>query len=322
MSLASVSISEIRDIPLFHTVKKQHAAAVANIALHIHYDPHTTILRAGSALKRIGIVQDGSLTRAFNVDTHILPIEHLHRNGLWGQRALIQPNARITETLRTEKHAAECIEIPIFQLLQLFEKFPELGATVAHALLKLQLAQKTHDDTILSCLYGINHILQSEGTPNDVCRASLQLTADTLGARFAFLAHFDTTTHRIQMIEHLQTPTLAGASYSLLADTLLATVYTTRTSLIIGTHTRERKFLPLPYFRPTMTIVPLIAHNEVIGALAITDSLRQGGFTTQDSELLNVIGGMLVPLLTSMKEQEITAQKAHLKRSYIGSWNA
>ncbi len=317
MVLAGVSISELRDIPLFHALKKQHLAALADIALRIKYDPRMIVLNAGTIPKRIGIIRRGSMTRLFSLDNHLIPIEHLHSGSLWGDDALIQPSARASAMLRTEQHGAESIEIPIFQLLGLFEKFPELGATVAHALLKLQSAQKMHNEDTLSCLYGINHILQGAGTPADKCAAALRLAADTLGARGAFLARFDTTARRILMLTHLGTPSLTGRSYSLLADTLLAMVYTTRTSHIIGKRNAERKFMKMEYFKPSMALAPLIAHTDVIGVIAITDATGHDGFTTHESELLNVIGGMLVPLLLAMEHQDMTTHNQYLKRTYI-----
>ncbi len=292
---------------------------IAARALRMKYAAHTTIIRAGAIPKRLSILRSGTVSRLYSLDNHLIPVEHLHRGALWGHAALIQPSTSINDLYRTDMHGAETIEIPIIDLLALFEQYPEIAATVAHNLLKFQSKQKTHDDLILSCLYGVNHMLQSAGTPQDKWAATLRLAADTLGARSAFIARFDPLAHRIHIVAHLQTPSLAGTSFSLLADTLLATVFTTRTSLIVGPHSRERKFMHVPYFRQTMAIAPLIANTNVIGAIALTDSVRYEGFTTHDSECLNVIGGLLAQALITVQEQENQNQQAQLKRSYIGN---
>lgn len=319
MEVAPVSISEIRDNALFHTVKKSHAEAIANIALRLRYEPHTVIIRANTIPKRLIIVRHGMLIRYFSNDNHVVPVEHLHRNSLWGHRMLITPSLKTPQMVRTGSHGAETIEIPIHALLGLFEKHPDLGNTIAHALLKILARLKTEDDTILGCIYGLSHILQGVGSVGDKCTAALNLATETLGAQGSFIARFDPTARQSMIIADTSKVSLAGTTRSFLSDTILATVYTTRAALVLGPHTTERKHRTMPYFRPTMAIVPLIAHTQVIGALAITDSTKRGGFSTHESELLNVIGSMLVPLLMEMQEADHGRHNDLIKRAYIGS---
>jgi hypothetical protein len=319
MEAARISVAEIRDNALFKNVKRTHAAAIAGIAMRMRYEPNTVIVRADTIPKRLVIVCHGMLVRYFSNDSHIIPVEHLHRGSLWGHRMLVTPALYTPQIVRAGANGVETIEVPIVKLLKLFEQSSELSTTVAHSLLKILAQLKTEDDETLGCIYGIGHILQGVGSVSDKCNAALHLACETLAAQTGFIASFDTTAHRSFIIAHNGSPSLTGSSRSMLSDTILATVFTTRTSLVLGPHTVERKHQSMPYFRPTMMLVPMIAHTTVIGALALTDASRRGGFSTRDVELLNVIGSMLTPLLMERQQSDHSTQHDLIKRAYIGS---
>lgn len=318
MTLKEVTVSELKKISLFSTLKKPALEYLAKLARPRHCAAGQVLYQAGDRRDRLLIIRHGNLVVGTVIDDEELILSSFTDGDFLGEEIIFNPGGKHEHQIKAFEQAVEIIELKTYDLLKLIERYPEsaraLEQRMIHALHQRLLAT----DEKLVTMYSLGKLVSRQEFTAETVQSVLRLTAKSLRAEKALIASFNSGAGRIIIDKSLgYKPVLDQKQYSFKSDTVLSVVFHSQKPLLINNKKFGRQFALAPYCLNNFLAVPLIVGNDIIGALAIAGGAKHRAFDYNDEAFLLSIAKIIAPAIRGLQHIAYARSQEYMRRSFI-----
>lgn len=318
MKEKKITATDLKKIKPFNNLHKKTLAELVRLGTIHVYQPHAKIYEAGTINNKLILILRGSISIAYQMDDHKVPIEIFNEGELWGYTTLMHQGKKYPYYIYNGARVTEVIELPVAKVLAAIEQQGSGRGVLMYELSKLQSERSRLRQEKFMLLFGLNAFLQGEIKSDLLLENMLKLTANALTAKRVLVATFDDIRKQIVIEAAINyNKKISKARYAITTDTLLSVVYNTGDALHITRKTFERKFGSAPYSRPSMMIAPIFVDNVVYGAILCADKHDNMEFNPEDVLTLQATSSLFAQGLLHVHHEEDILNGELVSNHYI-----
>lgn len=128
-----MSNADIRDLPVFHALSREHAGLLAPLAESYKCDAGSVIIHQGSTADYMYIIIHGRVEITYKpYDGNSITVTHVDSGGVFGWSAVT--GSRLYSSTAIAIEATECIRMRGEQIRKLCREHPEAGIEILNCL--------------------------------------------------------------------------------------------------------------------------------------------------------------------------------------------